>query len=143
MKNRVQYAAYDSEDNFLDIGTAEEMLDALNKRPLYSSDKEQITTIAVEIYDQTKSLNTYKDYTEFMKKIDRMEWFFKKNGRKILMKDFIINWLLNGIALFIGIVVILDFISGAYWLSTIGVVPMVLFLIVFESLFLTFVEMFK
>ena len=25
MKNRVQYAAYDNEDNFLDIGTAEEM----------------------------------------------------------------------------------------------------------------------
>ena len=24
-KNRVQYAAYDNEDNFLDIGTAEEM----------------------------------------------------------------------------------------------------------------------
>lgn len=60
----------------------EEMLDALNKRPLYSSDKEQITTIAVEIYDQTKSLNTYKDYTEFMKKIDRMEWFLKRMGEK-------------------------------------------------------------
>lgn len=59
------------------------------------------------------------------------------------MKDFIINWLLNGIALFLGIVVILAFVAGAYWLSTIGVVPMVLFLIVFGSLFLTFVEVFK
>lgn len=59
------------------------------------------------------------------------------------MKDFIINWLLNGIALFIGIVVILAFVAGVFWLSTIGVVPMVLFLIVFGSLFLTFVEVFK
>lgn len=56
------------------------------------------------------------------------------------MKGFIINWLLNVIALFLGIVILIAFVALAYWLSTVSIVLMVVFLLISGSLLLTFLE---
>lgn len=56
------------------------------------------------------------------------------------MKDFIINWLLNVIALFLGVVILIAFVALVYWLSTVSVVLMAVFLLISSSLLLTFLE---
>lgn len=56
------------------------------------------------------------------------------------MKGFIINWLLNVIALFLGIVILIAFVALTYWLSTVSIVLMVVFLLISGSLLLTFLE---
>lgn len=56
------------------------------------------------------------------------------------MKGFIVNWLLNVIALFLGIVILIAFVALVYWLSTVSIVLMALFLLISSSLLLTFLE---
>lgn len=56
------------------------------------------------------------------------------------MNSFLMKWLLNVIALFLGIVILIAFVALAYWLSTVSIVLMVVFLLISGSLLLTFLE---